>query len=212
MERGKFIVFEGVGGSGKTTQIKHAKEYLQEKGIRLLVTREPGGVESAEKIRELIFNLKEKNLIGPEGQVALFFAARKLWLDEVVTPNISEGVSILTDRSHTSTAAYQGYAEGGDMNQIIEISKVVMDEHLPDAVILLDVNAQCAIQRKSKEQKDNDPFDKEGIEYMQKLVNAYREMARDNWGGLDWFVVDGEVSVKQVSQEISRILDKIFEK
>ena len=117
MGRGKFIVFEGVGGSGKTTQIELAKDFLEKKGLKVLTTREPGGVEASEKIRELIFALRDKNLVGPEGQVVLFFAARYLWLNSLVKPVLTNGINVLTDRAYTSTAAYQGFAEGGDLDQ-----------------------------------------------------------------------------------------------
>ena len=74
-ERGKLIVFEGIGGSGKGTQIEYAKNLLTKNGLGAIYTREPGGLEPAEEIRELIFHLRDKKLIGPEGQMVLFFAA-----------------------------------------------------------------------------------------------------------------------------------------
>lgn len=98
MERGRFIVFEGIGGSGKGTQIEIAGKLLENKGFKVITTREPGGIEPAEKIRQLIFDLRGKDLIGAEGQMALFFAARKLWVDGVVGPNLEKGINVLTDR------------------------------------------------------------------------------------------------------------------
>lgn len=182
IERGQFIVIEGVGGSGKTTQIEQVKNILQKNGLSVVTTREPGGLESAESIRELIFDLKDKGLIGPEGQMSLFSAARKLWLHNVVAPNIDKGVNVITDRSHTSTGAYQGYAEGGDMNKILQIADVVMNGYKPDAVILLDIDLETSIARRGNDTQ-GDPFDKEGQEYLGRLIAGYRKMANENWGG-----------------------------
>lgn len=109
----KFIDFEGIGRSGKTTQVKFASKLLEKNNIAHIVTREPGGIDSAEKIRELIFRFKGEELIGSEGQMSLFFAARKLWMDEIVVSNLERGVSVITDRSYPSTAAYQGFGGVG---------------------------------------------------------------------------------------------------
>lgn len=210
MERGKFIVFEGVGGSGKTTQIEIISSWLRERGYSVVTTREPGGIDSAEKIRDLIFRLRGQKLIGPEGQMVLFFAARYLWLEEVVKPALELGKIVLTDRCHTSTAAYQGYAEGGDLTQIEGVSKVVMGEILPDAVILLDVSPRVSVERRQKN-LGGDPFDREGIDYVEKLVAAYRKMAKEKWENLRWCVVDGEGSVEEVTGGLKAVLKEILD-
>lgn len=210
-ERGKFIVFEGVGGSGKTTQIELAKNFLEERGLRVLATREPGGVEASEAIRELIFALRDKNLIGPEGQMVLFFAARYLWLNSLVKPALTNGINVLTDRAHTSTAAYQGFAEGGDLDQILKVSGVVMEGVKPDAVILLDISPETSIKRRAAE-TNGDPFDKQNEDYFRRLIAGYREMAQEGWGGLKWYMVNGEGKIEEVQARISEVLTQIFEK
>ncbi len=210
MKRGKFIVFEGVGGSGKTTQIELAKKFLQENGLKVLATREPGGVEASEKIRELIFRLRGENLIGPEGQMVLFFAARYLWLNSLVKPALEKGINVITDRAHTSTAAYQGFAEGGDLNQILAISQIVMEGARPDAVIFLDISQETAIKRKEAE-SERDPFDKQGKDYLKRLIIGYRKMAKEGWGDLKWYTVDGEGTIEEVRVRVSEVLSQIFE-
>jgi len=210
VERGKFIVFEGVGGSGKTTQIELARKFLQEKGLKVLATREPGGVGTAEEIRKLIFALRDKNLIGPEGQMVLFFAARYFWLNSLVKPALADGINVLTDRAHTSTAAYQGFAEGGDLNQILAVSEVVMEGVKPDAVIFLDISPETSIKRRESE-TDGDPFDKQGEAYLRRLVAGYRKMAREGWGDLKWYVVNGEGTIEEVKSRVSEVLNRIFE-
>ena len=211
MGRGKFIVFEGVGGSGKTTQIELAKDFLEKKGLKVLTTREPGGVEASEKIRELIFALRDKNLVGPEGQVVLFFAARYLWLNSLVKLALTNGINVLTDRAHTSTAAYQGFAEGGDLDQILKVSEVVMEGVKPDAVILLDISPETSIKRRAAE-TNGDPFDKQNEDYFRRLIAGYREMAQEGWGDLKWYMVNGEGTIEEVQARISEVLTQIFEK
>lgn len=208
-ELGKFIAFEGIGGSGKGTQIEFAKKFLKAHNIEVITTREPGGVNPAEEIRKLIFALREANLIGPEGQMALFFAARKLWINGLVVPNLKEGVNVLTDRCHASTAAYQGYAEGGDLEKILKISEIVLGENKPDAVIFLDISHKTMTKRRG-ENPNGDPFDKQPEEYTQKLIAGYREMAKEGWGGMRWFTVNGEGTVEEVNSRVAQVLGEIF--
>lgn len=210
-ERGKFVVFEGIGGSGKGTQIELAKDLLQKNNLISVYTREPGGLAPAEKIRELIFNLRDKKLIGPEGQMVLFFAARKLWVEEVVAPNIDNGINVFTDRCHTSTGAYQGYAEGGNQKQILEIADEVMGKYKPDAVIFIDISKETSAERRGKN-VNGDPFDKESSEYFDRLIAGYREMADTGWGNLNWYKVNGEKSPQSVSESIAKVLEGVFDR
>lgn len=210
MKRGRFVVFEGIGGCGKGTQVELAKKLLKKNKIKVITTREPGGIESSEIIRQLIFDLRDKKLIGAEGQMVLFYAARKFWVDKVVKPNLKKGINIIADRSYTTTGAYQGYAEGGNQKQILGISEIVMGDTKPDDVILLDVSAETSMKRRSN--PNGDPFDKENKKYFQKIIDGYREMAKKSWGGLSWHVVNGEPDVTIVSEEVAQVLEKIFRK
>jgi len=207
-KRGKFIVFEGVGGCGKGVQVKFVKKLLKGNRIKVITTREPGGVKSSEVIRQLIFDLRGQKLIGSEGQMVLFYAARKFWVDKVVVPSLRKGINVIADRSYTATGAYQGYGEGGDQKTILKISDVVMGQAKPDAVILLDVSVETSMER--RKDINGDPFDKKDKKYFQKIINGYREMAKKRWGGLKWYVVDGEPSVKEVSESATKVLEKIF--
>ncbi|HJX01955.1 MAG TPA: dTMP kinase, partial [Candidatus Humimicrobiaceae bacterium] len=143
-----------------------------------------------------------------EGQMVLFFAARKLWINNLVQPGINKGINVLTDRCHTSTNAYQGYAEGGDRKKILKISNIVIGKCKPNAVILLNISPKTAMRR--KEDKEGDPFDKEGIKYLQNLVYGYRKMAKEDWGGLKWYVVNGEPEIEIVSKDVKKVFEKIF--
>jgi dTMP kinase len=207
---GKFIVIEGVGGCGKGTQVKNIKKLLIKNKIKVVTTREPGGIKSSEVIRKLIFDLKDRKLIEAEGQMVLFFAARKFWIEKIVKPNLAKGVNIIADRSYTTTGAYQGFAEGGDQKKILKIADVVMGNTKPDAVILLDVSASVSMKRRSD--PNGDPFDKENKMYFQKIINGYRKMAKNGWGGLKWYIVDGEPDQQEVFRSITKVLEKILGK
>src|SRR5258708_1057899 len=204
-ERGKSIYIEGIGGAGKSTQVEFLLEYMSSLGHEVVLTREPGGNPAAEKIRGLIFNLKDKGIINADHQMALFFAARYLWVTEVVKPNLDKGTHVISDRSYFSTVAYQGYAEGGDLDTILKIADVVMEGCKPDAVILLDISPEEAAMRRSK-RSESDPFDSEGFSYVTRLINGYRDMAQNNLGNVPWTVINGEQSVEKVSDEIKAVL------
>ncbi len=208
MERGKFIVFEGVGGCGKTTQIREAEKYLKAKGVDVLITREPGGVEASEKIRQLIFKLKSEGVANADHQTALFFASRCIWLDALVKPSVSKGKVVLSDRFDSSTNAYQGWAEGGNRDTIERFSEIVSDGFKPDAIILIRVSEDTAMQRKSKD-TEGDPFDNEDKAYFGRLVDGYDNMAANGWRDINWYIVDGERDINQVSKDINVILDGI---
>lgn len=210
MKKGKFIVLEGVGGCGKGTQAIYIEKLLSRNNIDVVTTREPGGFASSEVIRKLIFDLRDKKLIGAEGQMVLFFAARKFWVEKVVKPSIKDGINVIADRSYTTTGAYQGFAEGGDQKKILKIADVVMGETKPDAVILLDVSAEVSMER--RKDPNGDPFDKESKIYFQKIIDGYREMAKKGWGGLKWYKIDGEPERKVVSESIRLVLEKILNK
>lgn len=210
MKRGKFIVFEGVGGCGKGTQVSLAKKLLKKNKIKVITTREPGGINSSEVIRKLIFDLRERKLIGPEGQMVLFFAARKFWVEKVVRPSLEKGINVIADRSYTTTGAYQGYAEGGDQKKILKISEIVMGDTKPDAVLFLDVSVKTSMKRRSD--PDGDPFDKESKDYFARIVDGYRKMAKSGWGGLKWYKIDGEPGADEVADSAREVLGKILNK
>lgn len=206
-ERGKFIVIEGGGGAGKSTQVRLAKEYLElEHGRRVVLTREPGGTPEAEAIRQLLFKLKGLKAANPDHQVALVFAARDFSVKRIVTPNIDNGIDVVSDRSYPSTAAFQGYGEGADLASIERMVEIIMGKYKPDAIILLDVNSKTA---RSRNQEENDPFDSESKDFFERVFEGYRDLARKNWSGVPWFVVNGEGSIGQVSEDVRQILDKI---
>lgn len=209
-ERGKFIVFEGVGASGKSTQIAKAGEYLRSQGIPNISTREPGGVTEAEFIRELIFDLKAKGIINPDQQLAMFFTARYLWIRDL-RGILNQGIAVLSDRCFPSTAAYQGFAEGADLGTIKALSYEVMGDYMPNAIILVDTSAEVAMSRSIDKGDNHDPYDRQQLVYFKDVVDGYRKMAQMHWGNIPWYVVDGEKGIVEVAETIKGFLNEIME-
>lgn len=209
LQRGKFIVYEGVGRVGKTTQIKLAHAYLESLGVSVDFTREPGGIPSAEHIRGLIFNWKAVGAINADHQMAMFMTARSFWIEQLVKPNILAGKNILSDRTYPSTAAFQGYGEGGDMEVIEQLSRLVMGDCMPDGIILLHCPWEVVKQR-LENGNDGDPYDEESEAYFQRVINGYMEMAESNWSGVPWYVVDGTKSKEDVAADARKFLDTIL--
>jgi len=209
MKKGKFVVLEGVGGAGKSEQIKKISSYLKKKNIKFIVTREPSGVREAEQVRSLIFAFKRKKIINPDHETALFFAARKIWMENVVIPSIRSGLNVISDRTYFSTAAYQGFASGTDVKLIEEMSKIVVGKYKPDLVILLDVSLETALMRNSAN-KDGDPFDYLNKKFFQKVIDGYRKMAKEGWGGVKWEVIDAENAIEDVFRVVKKSIDKIL--
>lgn len=204
----KFFLIEGVGGSGKSTIAKSVTRKLRKDGFGVVLTREPGGVRAAETIRELVFDFKRERVVGGEGQAALFFAARKIWIEQKVKPALAKGKIVIADRSYPSTMAYQGYAEGGDKRAITKMVKIVMGDCLPHTIFFLDLPAKLAFTRNAKA-KGNDPFDDEGIAYHQKLVGAYRNLAKRNWT-TKWHRVDATKPAGEVASSVYQKLIKLL--
>lgn len=208
-ERGKFIVFEGPGGGGKTTQIQLARPYLEEQDIQHLISREPGGFDATEQIRELIFKSVELGIATPEQQVALFMASRYLWMNEIVIPTLNSGVHLITDRSFVSTAAYQSYAEGASLENVENWSRFVTGDYMPNAVFLLDISPETVVARKAAD-NGGDPFDQKAIDYTERVVNGYRDMAQRSWMNLNWFIFDAEKPIDELQNEIREALTEIL--
>ena len=210
-ERGKFIVFEGILGAGKTTQAELARKHLISLGRNANYTREPGGATAGEVIRKLIFRLKKDKAINADHQVALFFASRDFWIREFVAANLGVGCDVVSDRSYPSTAAYQGYAEGADLKSIERMTEIIMEEYKPDGIILLDISIQEGIRRTSNANKnEDDPYDKLGVEYFEKVARGYREMAEANWSDVPWHVVNGEQPLSLVAHDVRGVLREIL--
>ena len=166
-----FVTFEGVDGSGKTTQVKLLAEELRSEGRDVVATREPGGTALGARIRELILHGDE---VAPWAEAALFAAARAQLVDEVIRPALARGADVICDRYIDSSLAYQGLARGLGVERVLELNLLATGGLLPDRTFFLFVPLDEAARRRSG---DVDRLEREGEEFVATVERAYRELA-----------------------------------
>jgi dTMP kinase len=147
-----FITLEGPEGSGKTSHMPYLAEFLREKGHIVFPTREPGGTSIGEQIREVLHNLKNAEM-HPRTETLLYQAARAQFVEQILKPHLAAGEIVLSDRYADSTIAYQGYGHQQDLEQVRALVKYATGELVPDLTVLLDVDIEIGIGRKSKSQE-----------------------------------------------------------
>ena len=173
--KGRFITFEGCEGSGKSTQIRLLSERLKKQGVSHIVTREPGGSDIAEQIRNIILNGKNTAMCD-ECEALLYAAARAQHLREVVQPALNRGTLVLCDRFVDSSLAYQGYARGLGLDFVREINSFAMRDFRPDVTLFLDISPRAAFERKHGADED-DRMEQLGMAFHQKVYEGYLKIA-----------------------------------
>jgi dTMP kinase len=166
-----FVTFEGIDGSGKTTQAELLAEALRGEGRRVVATREPGGTELGERIRGLLL---EGGEMSPWAEAALFAAARAQLVDEVVRPALEAGADVVCDRYVDSSLAYQGVARGLGVEHVLELNLEATRGLLPDRTFLVALDAEEAARRATG---DADRIEREGVEFQAAVGRAYEELA-----------------------------------
>lgn len=172
---GKFITFEGGECSGKTTIIQKVCQLFMDKNIPYISTREPGGIDIAEQIRDIILDIKNKKMTE-ETEALLYAASRMQHLKERIIPALDEGKIVICDRFLDSSLAYQGYARGLGMDAILKINHFAL-EHLPDLTLFIDVTPDVALKRLSQRNK-TDRLDLESETFHQKVYDGYQEVMK----------------------------------
>ncbi len=171
--KGKFITFEGSEGSGKSTQIDLAKQYLESKGKDVLYVREPGGVKISEAIRKILLDPATKDM-SDECETLLYMAARAQLVEEVIIPALNSGKVIVCDRFLDSTVAYQGYGNGVDIEKIKKIGKFVTQGFEPDLTFLFDLDVNDGFARINR---PKDRIEQRSIDYHNRVRKGYLEIA-----------------------------------
>ena len=166
-----FITFEGVDGSGKSTQARLLAERLRGDGREVVETREPGGTELGERVRELLL---KGPAIAPWTETALFAAARAQLVDEVIRPAVARGADVVCDRYLDSSLAYQGLARGLGVERVLELNLLVTSGLLPDRTFLLLVPLDRAVEQRGA---TPDRIEREGEDFVARVDAAYRELA-----------------------------------
>ncbi len=199
---GLFITFEGPEGSGKTTQMPLLAHYLEERGIAVVCTREPGGTRISEQIRQVILS-KENNEISDPTEALLYSAARAQIVAELIRPALAAGTTVLCDRYADSTLAYQGYGLGLDLDALRVITRFATGGLVPDLTFFIDVPVADGIARKRLGETNR--LDDKAIAYHERVRSGYLEMAKAE--PERWVVVDGTGSVGDVQRQIRERLE-----
>jgi dTMP kinase len=172
-KKGLFITFEGADGSGKSTQLSKIFEYLTQKGIECILTREPGGTDLGNKLRDILLNYDGQ--VASNCELFLYLADRSQHIETKIKPALSRGEVVLCDRHIDSTVAYQGFARGLDIENLINLNKIATEGLLPDLTVVFDVETDIAMQRVGQ---TKDRLESEGFEFHKKLRFGYLELAK----------------------------------
>lgn len=178
MSKGWFISFEGGEGAGKSSLIVRLEQELRNRGMETVVTREPGGIEIAERIRAVILD-KQHTAMDGRTEALLYAAARRQHLVEKVIPAIEQGKIVLCDRFIDSSLAYQGYARGLGIDEVMSINAFAIDGMMPDMTIYLDLDPELGLQRiRANEDREVNRLDLEAIGFHKKVREGYRILAQ----------------------------------
>ncbi|MEY2565329.1 MAG: dTMP kinase [Verrucomicrobiota bacterium] len=180
MSRGAFITFEGSEGCGKSTQVKRLALRFEQSGLRVLVTREPGGTPIGEKIRDLLQFAPESSAMTPETEVLLFEASRSQVVREVIRPALEQGSIVISDRFYDSTTVYQGVARKLEPGIIATLNDFAVGADRPDLTIVLDVDvatARARMQRRVRPVMTQDRMEQEPDEFYERVCEGYRQLA-----------------------------------
>lgn len=202
-----FISFEGGEGSGKTTIIKQLKIDLEKQGFKVLQTREPGGSEISEGIRQIILNIANVKM-DPRTEALLYAASRRQHLVEVILPALQNGNIVLCDRFVDSSLAYQGYARGLGINQIYELNRFAIEDLLPGLTIYLDLDPEIGLRRIKDNNRACNRLDLESLEFHKKVREGYLLIAKQYPTRIK--VVDGRLSKEKLYEGVKKIVLDYF--
>ena len=201
MQKGKFITIDGIDGAGKSTQIDFICAYLKTKNINVVLTREPGGTEIGEKIRELLLGGATK--MHDETELMLMFAARNEHIQNKIIPTLANGDWVLSDRFTDASYAYQGGGRNIDIVRIAQLESWVLQDFAPDMTLLLDVSVEIGMQRvTSRGQKGR--IEQEDLRFFNRVRDAY--IARSQKFPERIKLIDASQDVENISNQIQKVL------
>lgn len=202
MKQGRFITIEGTEGVGKSTNIAFIQTFLEDRGVTLEVTREPGGTPLAEELREALLKKREET-VDATAELLMMFAARAQHLNTRILPALKAGHWVLCDRFTDATYAYQGYGRGLSLDVITGLEQIVQNGLQPDLTVLLDIEVSTGLKRAS-ERAELDRFESEKTDFFEKVRRGYHARAQQR---PDQFaVIDASQSLEHVQRDIAKML------
>ncbi len=206
MKKGIFISFEGIEGSGKTTQARLLHDYLCRKGLDPILTEEPGGTDIGRSIRKILL-APEHTRMHPVTELLLYNASRCQHINELIKPAVQSGRIVITDRFADSTYAYQGWGRDIDREIIRNIDEISTGGFKPDITILIDVDVETGLGRNRKANKV-DRIELEEIEFHRRIRSGYLELAR-LWSERIR-IIDGSRGIGDIHHQVITLIDQII--
>jgi dTMP kinase len=205
--RGWFLTLEGVEGTGKSTNLSFITDYLRNAGVNLIVTREPGGTELGEEIRELLLRHREDGM-HPDTELLLMFAARAEHLRRKIQPALAAGQWVLSDRFTDATYAYQGGGRALDLERIAILEDWTQGALRPDITFLLDLDPEVGLARAAN-RAALDRFEQEDLAFFQRVRNAYQQRVEEQ--PERFRVVDASQPLEEVQADLQAYLDALLQ-
>lgn len=206
MKTGKFITLEGIDGAGKSTQLEFVVAWLQERGLPVVVTREPGGTPLGERLRSIL--LDNATVMHPETEALLMFAARREHLDKVIVPALQKGSCVVSDRFTDASFAYQGGGRGLDWEKIEALESWVHGDLQPDLTLYFDISVELGRQRVDAI-KTRDRFEQEQSDFHLEVREAYLKRAQQFPRRIH--VIDARQPVEAVRNDVEKSLGNLLE-
>jgi dTMP kinase len=198
-----FISFEGLDGSGKTTQVQRLTVWLRTHGQRVLALREPGGTQLGEAIRDILHNRAYTGM-DARAELMLYCAARAQLVAEQVRPHLLNGSVVLSDRFADSTLAYQGYGRGLDLDFLRELLRFITHGIQPDLTLYLDIDPEQALARRLASGEEVNRMDAESIAFHQRVRAGYHQLITQQ--PERWVVIDASASPDQVAAQVQAVV------
>lgn len=200
MPPGKFITLEGPDGSGKSSQVPDLVKAIEAAGYQVVSTREPGGTEIGDQVRQVLMDLQNKSM-HPRSEILLFQASRAQIVEEVIQPALAAGKVVLSDRYADSTLAYQGYGHQVDLNELSRIVDFATGGLKPDLTVLFDLDAQEGLARRDSG-GDWNRLDDYDLAFHQRVHDGYYELVKQD--PARWRIIDATQAVKAVAQDLQQ--------
>ncbi len=202
---GFFITFEGPEGSGKSTQARLLAEWLRDRGVDVLLTREPGGTPVGDRIRSILLDPRLDHL-SPEAEVLLFSASRAQHVRTLIRPALEAGRVVICDRYADSTYAYQGYGRGLPLEDLQAITRFATGGLKPDLTLLIDVPVEIGLRRKrgGSGKDDWNRMEQERLAYHRRVREGYLKLAEQE--PQRWVVLDGRTPLHELQEHIRALI------